>query len=513
MTDGRWVWLLAIPLLLLGCPSPDDDDDGADDDGADDDGADDGGGDDDATDDDSGDDDTVQDWPPYPQNPFVIPISGQPFLGNRGGLLIADLNGDGLLDYLITTKDEPLEDDGTPGSIGAYDHDGDVLWIVTPGDLRINGNAENYGLPGWSGPGIAAGDVDDDGEVEILHIDTSDHIVVRRASDGSIEDTIDVEPPPGERWGGLIQIVDLTGGGDHDVIIQSEMGPDSQNPFDNLTAVDMLTGTPRWSTDAYWGQKHGGFRAVDIDGDGMDEVPGGVFIDDDGTQMNPWMYADPGGSGHFDSVFVYDVRPEIPGLETVLLEESFPTQSVSVVTPDEVVWRLDHNAWEPQNAAVGDFDPSLDGLEIWCRSRVQPQTPWVLDAHGNVIYEYNFEDHKPTEWVGGEADSGVEFINVIDWQGGDQRHAMGKARHTEGMVGIFDPMTGDFLVYWTEMAARVQAADVAGDFREEVVVVNAAMQEIRVYWKEEDALGPDQPRYWTHNWYRRQKQNYNYYSP
>ncbi len=54
-----------------------------------------------------------------------------------------------------------------------------------------------------------------------------------------------------------------------------------------------------------------------------------------------------------------------------------------------LVWLKDYLRQEPQNAAVGEFDFTRKGLEIWCRSRYDPnQKPWVFDSEGDVISHY-----------------------------------------------------------------------------------------------------------------------------
>ena len=73
-------------------------------------------------------------------------------------------------------------------------------------------------------------------------------------------------------------------------------------------------------------------------------------------------------------------------------------------------------------------------------------------------------------------------------------------------------MTGEFLQTWQDQAARLYVVDVAGDYREELVVVNNQSKEIRIYWNEAENLN-EKPRYWQLNSYRRENLNYNYYSP
>ncbi|MFC2076135.1 hypothetical protein ACFLT7_03535 [candidate division KSB1 bacterium] len=441
-------------------------------------------------------------WPQYTDNPFVIELD-QPPMGQRGGLIVHDLTGDGLLDYVVSQKEEPWEQYDSPATIGAYAHDGSVLWIQSV-DLKNDGNAENVGLPGWSGPGIAAGDVDGDGAPELLHLDTGGRVVIRNGSDGEIKVTFKVALPKGATRWGQIQIVNLRGEGDRDLILQAD-----PLPFNWLTAVRIDTGQILWTYNKYKGPQHGGFRACDIDGDGRDEVVGGTIIDDNGRRMNRWDYRKI--SGHFDSVFIYDVRPDVPGLEIVLLEESHEGDDrVALVSPTRIFFLSSRDGDEPQNSAVGEFDLQSPGLEIWNRSRFnEDQRPWVIDSRGKVIAEWVMNEVKPADW----SVRGVEFIYSIDWDGGERQLAAAKERHVDGKVCVFDPVTGEFVEVWDEAAARVLVADVSGDYREEVMVVNSAASELHVYHNDSPNSNKPKPRYWNSNHYQRQKQNYNYYSP
>ena len=54
-------------------------------------------------------------------------------------------------------------------------------------------------------------------------------------------------------------------------------------------------------------------------------------------------------------------------------------------------------------------------------------------------------------------------------------------------------------------------ADASGDWREEIIVVTAS--EIHVYHNEDANPAPNHERLWAHNYYRRAKMNWNYYSP
>jgi hypothetical protein len=106
---------------------------------------------------------------------------------------------------------------------------------------------------------------------------------------------------------------------------------------------------------------------------------------------------------------------------------------------------------------------------------------------------------------------GVEAIWTIDWTGEMKQLAAAKERHVSGDVAIFDPITGRFLQRFRERADRLYVADVSGDWREEIIVLNG--KELRIYENADTNPNPDWPRLWNQNQYRRSKMTWNYYSP
>jgi hypothetical protein len=162
-----------------------------------------------------------------------------------------------------------------------------------------------------------------------------------------------------------------------------------------------------------------------------------------------------------DSLIIEDVRPDVSGLEVVLLEEG--RNYVGVVNFERgLLWWETLRQEEPQNAAVGEFDPPRSGLEIWNRSRHnRNQTPWVFDARGQVIAEYQMSQVAPEGWT----DAGVEVIVPIHWTGAPTQLIAAKERHTRGDVAVFEPLTGRFVLRLNEQADRLYVADVSGDWR------------------------------------------------
>jgi len=413
----------------------------------------------------------------------------------------ADVNNDGLLDYLYTA----------PGSVGAYDHFGKTLW-VNQVDVHLLGADGVVGLPGLHGPGVQAADVDGDGKAEVLFLKTDGRLVICDGATGKEERTAEPARPDGAaRWQHLV-VCNLRGQGDRDVVLQTS-GQDQRaagtfpaGRFVTALAYEDLEGRPLWSTDRFHGLAHGGLKVADLDGDGRDEVCGLSLYDHDGkflTDGDP-----PQEAWHIDSMAIADVRPDRPGLEAAVTVEG--TRHEGLFGVQGGLWWQRYEHREADKIAVGGFDLSRAGLEIWGRGSFDSpddRGQFVFDAQGNEIACYELSQVAPPDWT----QEGVEEIRTLDRTGEAKQLLAAKERHEEGDVAVFDPMTGKFLERFPEQAARLYVADVSGDWREELVVVNDS--EVHVYWNPKPNPNPNRPRLWAQDLYRRGKMNWNYYSP
>ncbi|OHB66264.1 MAG: hypothetical protein A2V70_04935 [Planctomycetes bacterium RBG_13_63_9] len=200
------------------------------------------------------------------------------------------------------------------------------------------------------------------------------------------------------------------------------------------------------------------------------------------------------------------MRPELPGLEVVLLEEG--ENYVQLIGKQGPIWREHFRLQEPQNAAVGRFKPGSDEVFIWCRSRYNThQKPFVFNSDGKTAFDYQMDDVAPEGWT----DSGVEVIHTIDWTGRPEQLACAKERHTEGDVCLFEPLSGKFVERFKHKTDRLYVADVTGDWREEIIVLEG--NKLHVHQNPATNARPDHKRLWTDRNYRRLKQCHNYYSP
>lgn len=412
----------------------------------------------------------------------------QPVPESSGGLFAHDVDGDGEMELLVSSEDH----------IGAYELRGEPLWVNEVG-IRFFDSAHH--------PSMIAGDLDGDGTQEVAYFDARTRIHFLDGVTGDEEQVLDT---PGEPY--AMAIANLRGKGDRDVILQY-----SQT---EIAAIRAQTGSVLWRTNEYWCIEHSPLRQADLDGDGLDEIAGASIIDHDGEKMNSW---DLGGAYRWmDSMVIADVVQGGP-LEVVLAEQRGVHSHTDVVNPEQIVFRaLNPWNWEdPDKVAVGDFDPETEGLEIFNRSSggdgvgprgdeepyANEECPWVLNSRGELMVKYYVNNHKPSWWTG----HGVEEIFKIDWDGDQKDEILAKERHKMGAAAVINPMTCKFKKVFRVRAARVYAADVCGDFREEAVVLDQDGT-LKVFGCEKPVPG-DKPSYWHQQYYRRQKQNWNYYSP
>lgn len=415
----------------------------------------------------------------------------QPFPADArlGGLFVHDLDGDNRMDFVVSSE----------GHVGAYSNTGEMMW-VWKGDIRLFEYSHH--------PSVIAGNLNGGDGEEIAFLQEDDSILVLNAATGETKYRLgDLGRPA------AVAVANLRGLGDRDIVLQYDLT--------DLRAIQGEDGKTIWETDEYRGIEHSPFRQADLDGDGLDEIAGAALIDHDGKRMHEWVLE--GRHESMDSVLIADIEPGGP-LEVALAEQRGANSHTDVVNSERIVWRaLNPWNWEdPDKLVAGDFDPDRPGLEVFNRSSggdgvaprskeepfAEEEAPWVLDAKGSLITKYYLNDKKPEWWTG----HGLEEICRIDWDGDAKDELAGKERHKTGAAAIVDAISGEFLVVFRVRAVRLYAADIEGDSREEVIALDESGT-IKVFTDTEPNSHAPKPSPWRHNWYRRQKQNWNYYSP
>jgi hypothetical protein len=413
----------------------------------------------------------------------------QPLPEEGGGLFAHDVNGDGRLDLVVTSR----------GHIAAYAQSGRLLWMR---------QMEILLWPYLHHPSAIAGHLDGARSEEVACLTGPREIAVLDARTGELKRTLATP-----RDTVAMAVANLRGAGDGDILLQF-----SQT---HIAAIRGDTGALLWETQEYRGIEHSPLRQADLDGDGRDEVAGATIIDHRGRKMHGWDLGDVYRS--MDSLVIADIVPGLP-LEVVLAEQRGAQSHTDVVNPDRIVFRsLNPWNWEdPDKVAAGDFDPARPGLEIFNRSsggdgtarrgRDEPyaneEAPWVIDATGEVLAKYYVNDTKPNWWTG----HGIEEVCRIDWDGDAADELVAKERHRNGAGAIVAPLTGEFRCILPGQALRIYAADLAGDSREEVVMLDESGS-VRIFRNTAPNAGRARPSPWNAQHYRRQKQNWNYYSP
>ncbi len=463
------------------------------------------------------------DWPEYDVNPFVFELAFPvPIATARGSIFAHDVDGDDLLDFVVTAE----------GSVSVHDHFGALLWIESVAIHLPDAANGGTGYPGRHAPGAIAADIDGDGDAELAFVGDDGILRIRDGATG-VPVNADAEAAytfPGAQ---AVAVADFRGLGDRDALVQYGQS--------ELRAIALEDASTLWHVTDWAGMEHSAVRVADMDGDGLDEVIGPNFLGPDGARTNAWDLAIDRGTVlvGLDSLAVADVVPGFP-LE-VALAETAPDESgiglqsgeTIVVNPDAIQWGTTRPSEDipptgqcatekdPDKLAIGEFAPERAGLEIMARSACANH-PWVMGADGAIIATWNVADTAPEGWYlgGGElpdSEGGIDVVTPIQWDADGPQRVLLKERHLDRKAALVDPMSGTFHRVFDVTAARTYVADLAGDYREEVVVVepvDGGNGRVLVFWNDAPNAAPTaRPRRWAEQHYRRIKQNWNYYSP
>ena len=136
---------------------------------------------------------------------------------------------------------------GIPGGPSVYKYDGTLLWTNS-----------QYGRF-YSNPTLF--DVDGDGNLDILNVDTSEQVLIAyKGTDGTILYT--AEPFEKKFMAPGLTTADIDGDGEIEILI-------SANP--NLFSINAADGSVEWVYDSN-GERVGGLLIADLDGDGLAEI-------------------------------------------------------------------------------------------------------------------------------------------------------------------------------------------------------------------------------------------------
>lgn len=393
---------------------------------------------------------------------------------------MADLDGDGRYDFVIKQPEKNIDPAGVYWSpspetykIEAYLSDGTFLWQQ---DL---GWAIERGI--WYSPFVVA-DLTGDGKAEVAaKIGEGDP----RDADGRVQ--------TGPEW--MVVWDGLTG-----KEIARAPWPDRSGLAEysrrsrNQMAVAWLDGkTPcllalrgtycRMKVDAYqlcngkleilwrydnnhlpgsfWGQGEHFTRALDVDGDGRDEVMlGSAMLDDNGAPL--WTT----GLGHNDFAYPGDIDPHRPGMEIYYgIETRAEKHGMCLVdaATGKILWGFDESTVHIHGAGLcADIDPAVPGQECFaldCLSKVPDvrKGPWLWAADGALLW---FEDPVLPK---------TYSFTPVYWDADLQKELLLRGGVSDYAGGLVQKLA----------ASPVAIADVLGDWREEIIA--SFPGEIRIY--------------------------------
>ncbi|MBI4327100.1 MAG: silent information regulator protein Sir2, partial [Chloroflexi bacterium] len=384
---------------------------------------------------------------------------------------LADLDGDGALDYLVKQPDFNTDPYQQPGywkksedtyKLEAYRHNGQFLWRY---DM---GWAIEEGI--WYSP-VVVYDLDGDGRAEVFC----------KAGEGDPrEATGHVKSGPEY----LVMLDGLTGQVVKKLPWPSRDGFDDYNYYSrNLLGIAYLDGRrphlivergtykiikvqaydPGLNLKWYWeasgdhakyrGQGMHGLHAADVDEDGRDEVVlGSAVLDDNGQPL--WST----GKGHPDVCYVADIDPSRPGLEVFYgLETRQRSNAVCLVEArtGQVIWgNPEPTIHVHSQGMVGDIDPTHPGLECYAGEAKGGTNYWLYTAGGKRLSDQSLGELAPKAvyWLDGPTKVYIVGNKIFKYP----RQQIGAV---EGRI--------------------VAIADGLGDWREEIIT--ALDGEIRIY--------------------------------
>ncbi len=406
-------------------------------------------------------------------NHLSIPLRGDHTFQKCG---IADLNGDGAYDFVIKQPNaniDPYEKYWEPSpetyKIEAYRSDGKFLWSF---DL---GWAIERGI--WYSP-LVVYDLDGDGRAEVcLKAGEKDP----RDSDGRVQS--------GPEY--LLILDGMTGlekaraawpaRGDfpsYNYASRNQMCVaylDGKTPclivergtynVIQVQAYQLKSGKLeqlwRWSDDEegprYRGQGAHSMHAVDVDGDGRDEIfVGSAVLDDHGVGL--WST----GLGHPDHHYVGDIDPDRPGLEVYYgMETRQKGNGCCLVDArtGKILWGLDVATRHVHSTGMcADIDGEVPGLECYSSdtdSEKKSNIRWLFSAQGKILRD-------DLDWGFG--------LRSVYWDADAQRELVrGRSIFKYKGESIDNAIAGSI----------VGVADLLGDWREELIVSVAG--ELRIY--------------------------------
>jgi hypothetical protein len=201
------------------------------------------------------------------------------------------------------------------------------------------------------------------------------------------------------------------------------------------------------------GQGMHGMHAVDMDGDGRDEIVlGAAVLDDNGKIL--WNL----GMGHPDAVYVTDIDPARPGLEIMYgFETAQKSNGFCLVEArtGKLIWGCPQRTTHIHSQGMlADFDSGNPGMEFYDGQKFLPDR-WIYSARDGKLLS--------------REDLGSLAPHAVFWTGSDLKAIAVRGR----IFQYHGPQFGAF------EGRTIGIADCLGDWREELITTLPG--ELRIY--------------------------------
>ena len=419
--------------------------------------------------------------------------------------MVADLNGDGALDYVVKTPDSYLMPDGSGWhrdsrsyKLYAQTHDGALLWTNDLGPAIEMGN--------WYSPHLAY-DFDGDGKAEMALktgetindpkaqpkrdekgrvIDDREYLSIWEGTTGAV--VTRVPWPSREGYRGynqasrnLMGVAYLDGKTPAIVVVRGTYGliRIAAYRYRNRQLEKLWEWASTQETAKGYhgdGSRNGAgshfLHAADVDQDGRDEIIyGSIVLDDNGTGLWALKRTSQGRispGGHPDGHYVGDILPGREGLEIFYIYEKWHNANGACLVDAKtgtLIWGTDAKTGHFHKAGLcADIDARHPGMECYGKdhelSKEGDSHSWLWAADGTVLGK------------GGAFDWGLQPWPV-HWDGDLQREVIRKNTVTSYPEG-------DESLTMRDCARTILVADILGDWREEIIRSTKG-NELRIY--------------------------------
>jgi hypothetical protein len=209
-----------------------------------------------------------------------------------------------------------------------------------------------------------------------------------------------------------------------------------------------------------WPNNHQ-IRCLDVDGDGMDEyVNGGYCLKDGGNVL--WNQA-PSGVVHGDRWYIGDLDPDRPGLEGWGIGYGSPYDWYYYdARTGSVLRKYGDGGVDWGRGTCGDIDPTTKGYECWSLGLFN-----TANLDSTPIQASGLPENFRIWWDGDLLSENLDDVTISKWAYPGSSGLAFTSRKLEGISS------------WRQAVPLY--GDMFGDWREEVLLENAAKTAIRIY--------------------------------